>query len=404
MTGLWNKIIEKKDVFLKGFLVLALFFPAFYSPFEAGYMGMYYVGFYWPYLLLAIYMGLSLQKRREKKNDWFLWGFLALVILYQALALYFDVKYLQWYWEAINNTLSFLFLGLLIYKQQEYEDKAPAIMRFAIICIGGSTLLSVLYHFTGYTGLCFCNNQIVPYKETITYESRNYWIYSHKSDYALMLIAFLAMVLRWRGAFTGKLRWIGWAVLGLLAAAMWQTHSWTGIVGALLVLVGFALDRVNWKAIKAWYFAVAGVLGAAGAVVVYRIAMERDVLSLGGRVYIWNGAFDVIRKYPQGWGMRFGNSMFFANPEWMVNNAHNVFLNAVLRFSIPVGITFTLIFAAIILYTLWKSRDFLAVGMWAGILMLMTMDYALLNFEVAMVLFCVYFVCVCKPERRKKRV
>ena len=45
-------------------------------------------------------------------------------------------------------------------------------------------------------------------------------------------------------------------------------------------------------------------------------------------------------------------------------------------------------------YTLVKARSFLASGMWAGVFLLMNMDYALQNNEMAMMLFLVYLVCV----------
>ena len=91
--------------------------------------------------------------------------------------------------------------------------------------------------------------------------------------------------------------------------------------------------------------------------------------------------------------------MFYAGDTgWMTNNAHNVFLNAVLRFSIPVGICFTVLLAAVMIYTLMKARSFLAVGMWAGVFLLMNMDYTLQNNEIAMMLLLVYVVCVYQME------
>lgn len=391
---------EKRDWFLKLFIVLSLFFPAFYSSFEIDYKGIYFAEFCWPYLMLGIYvLFLGSQTWKTGKKQRYLGVYLGLVVVYNLLSFYYNRTYLHWYWEQINNTLGFVLFGLLIYADEREEKRTECMLRFLILCIIGSSLCSFLFHFSGYTGIYFCNNRLYMGVHQENYETRNYWLYSHKSDYAVMLILFTAVLLRWRNVFTKGKRWIPWFGVGLVAVLMLQTNSWTGIAGILLVFGGMLLDKVDWKKWKARYFVGLGGLAAAGLLVLKRISQVRNISSLGGRRLIWTSALKTIAEYPQGWGMRFGDSMFYVTESWMVNNAHNVFLNAMLRFSVPVGICFTLIFVSVILYSLIKSKSFLALGMWGGVLMLMNMDYAMMNFEIAMVLYLVYIVCILKIDR-----
>ena len=142
--------------------------------------------------------------------------------------------------------------------------------------------------------------------------------------------------------------------------------------------------------------------GIAGGIAGKLILAERDLLSLGGRREIWSGALKAIRETPTGWGYLFGEALFDATPTWSVNNAHNVFLNAMLRFSVPVGLCFIGMILLIAVYSLVRSRSFLAVGMWIGFFLLLNMDYCLLNYEIGMFLFVIYLVCIYRPKGKEE--
>jgi len=174
-----------------------------------------------------------------------------------------------------------------------------------------------------------------------------------------------------------------------------MTHSWTAILGCFLIFAGAILDNVNLKKYlkkKSVWIGI-GTLVVCGIVLFMWIASERNLTTLNGRTHIWKAALEVIQKYPQGWGMRFGESRFYATETWMVNNAHNLFLNQILRFSIPVGVCFTIMFIMIAVYSLIKAKSFLALGMWAAIFMLVNMDYSLMSNQMAMLFLTIYFVC-----------
>ena len=128
----------------------------------------------------------------------------------------------------------------------------------------------------------------------------------------------------------------------------------------------------------------------------YQIVRERDILAFGNRPVIWKAVLEVIEKHPEGWGMRFGESAIQAAEGVLVNNAHNLFLNEALRFSVPVGILFTLLFLGIAAYSVRKSKSWLGAGMWLSLFFLLNMDYALMSLQMGLLFLVVYLVCFYK--------
>ena len=389
----WLKRQTPETWLLKGFIVFSLLFPAFYSPYTDVYQSVLYGGFSWAYLMLVLYIALQIWKgiKLKKKMSIPCICYIAAIVIYNGLSLYFNYKYLHWYWEQNNNTVAFLCLAALIGGNMVLKQESDGVIRFLIHCIVISNAASIIYRLLGYTKLMICNNQFVFFEGSYK-EFRHYWIYGHKSEYALMLVAFVALFLVYQDKFRNRITFALSTAVLLVCLAM--THSWTGIVGCMLVFTGALLDRLDWKKIlkKKSFWIACGVFLLLAAVMVYWIAAERNLTTLNGRTHIWKAALGVIREYPQGWGMRFGESMFMATETWMVNNAHNLFLNAVLRFSIPVGICFTVLFLAVVVYSIYKSKRFLVAGMWAALLMLLMMDYALMSLQMAMLFFVVYLV------------
>ena len=75
----------------------------------------------------------------------------------------------------------------------------------------------------------------------------------------------------------------------------------------------------------------------------------------------------------------------------------------ILRFSIPVGICFILLFLAIIIYTLVKGRSFLMLCTWLALLVIMSMDYSLMSLQMALLFLLVYLIMIKKRDERIKR-
>ncbi|HIT65715.1 MAG TPA: O-antigen ligase family protein [Candidatus Merdisoma merdipullorum] len=399
----WLKEHEIDSWILKGSLALMVLFPAFYSPHTDVYESAYYAGFSWAYFFLALYMLLQLVWNRKKLFDVSAAKilFLAVLLAYNVFSLYFNRKYLNWYWEQINNTAAFLFMGILLGFHISLGREKHDTILFLMRCIVLSNVASIVYYFMGYVNLLICNNQFITYQlPPDYYEECHYWLYSHKCEYALMLVAFIALFIAYRKKFRNKLTFA--LSMAVLVFCLFLAHSWTGIAGMLLIVLGAVLDGVNWKEFhfRKWHLAVlAAALAAVGAVA-YGILSERDLSTLGARLPIWKAALQTILKYPQGWGMRFGTSMMLTETGMMTNNAHNLFLNQILRFSIPAGVCFTLLFLGIAVYTLIKGRSFLMTGTWLALLLLLNMDYSLMSVNMALVFLIVYLISLKRKEKR----
>ena len=402
----WLKEHEIDSWILRAAFVFMLLFPAFYSPYTDVYQSAYYAGFSWAYFLLVLYMLLQLVWNRGKLARLHAAAavYFGVLLLYNVLSLYFNHKYLHWYWEQINNTVAFLFIAALLGFQIRLDEGKHDNILFLMRCIVISNVGSIVYYLLGYTNLLICNNQFIFFElPSNFYETRHYWIYSHKSEYALMLAAFMALFTAYRKKFKNMLTFL--LSMAVLLFCLYLTHSWTGIAGVFLIILGGVLDQVNWKEFRPrkWHFAAAAVFLAAGGAVAWEVLSERNIMTLGDRVPIWKAVWQVILDHPEGWGMRFGTSMIQTETGLLVNNAHNVFLNQMLRFSIPVGICFILLFLGLVVYTLVKSRSFLMAGTWLALLLLLDMDYSMMSLQMALLFLIVYLVSIKKKNERLKQ-
>ena len=402
----WLNEHEIDSWILRAAFVFMLLFPAFYSPHTDVYQSAYYAGFSWAYFLLVLYMLLQLVWNRGKLARLHAAAavYFGVLLLYNVLSLYFNHKYLHWYWEQINNTVAFLFMAALLGFQIRLDEGKHDNIRFLMRCIVISNVGSIIYYLLGYTNLLICNNQFIFFElPSNFYETRHYWIYSHKSEYALMLVAFMALFTAYRKKFENMLTFL--LSMAVLLFCLYLTHSWTGIAGVFLIILGGVLDQVNWKEFRPrkWHFAAAAVFLAAGGAVAWEVLSERNIMTLGDRVPIWKAVWQVILDHPEGWGMRFGTSMIQTETGLLVNNAHNVFLNQMLRFSIPVGSCFILLFLGLVVYTLVKSRSFLMAGTWLALLLLLDMDYSMMSLQMALLFLIVYLVSIKKKNERLKQ-
>lgn len=191
-----DREVKIQNIFLKLFLITSLFFPAFYSPFEADYLGEYFAGFLVAYLFLALYLMIQIIRLKALPKERTFWMFFVFTIIYNVLSLYFNVKELHWYWEQINNTIGFLLFAFLVGFGDRIQEELDKILSFFIKAVIISNVLSILYFIAGYTSFIICNNHLTFYRygeEEFYHEFRHYWLYSHKSDYSVMLLCFLAV-------------------------------------------------------------------------------------------------------------------------------------------------------------------------------------------------------------------
>lgn len=231
-----------KRFLLKLFVVLSLFFLAFYSAFNEDYKMEYYAVFTVAYGVLLLYMLYEFVKGKREKEQRFGIVFAGVLLLYNIVSLYINVNYLHWYGEQIDNTTAFLVSLFLCRHRESLGENGDSMVIFFLRCAVLSNLCSILYYFLGYVNFLICNNHF--YFTRIpggNYEFRHYWLYSHKSDYAVMLIAFMVVAVRFHDKFKNRI--IFRVSMLILLTALLLFHSRTGFL-AMGMWLGF-LMRMN---------------------------------------------------------------------------------------------------------------------------------------------------------------
>ena len=101
----------------------------------------------------------------------------------------------------------------------------------------------------------------------------------------------------------------------------------------------------------------------------------------------------MLLEDPVGLGTTFGPLKYYvSNVDTPINQAHNIFLNHMLRYSLPVGILYAAMFLIIIVFSIVRKPNYLTVGLWIGLLIPMNMDYSLQTLNLPLALFMIYCI------------
>lgn len=403
---------NKKEIssfLLKLYIVLSLFFPAYQSNQES----CYYIEIYYANIVLAVYIiyNLIISKEWKKKRSHFLDVFMIILTAYSLLSYYFNARFLHWFGEQFNNTFAFCFFGLLLYMDCIEENRREDMIAFLIHCIIISSVCALVFYCMGYSRIEIVNNKFnfLSIEDCLSGygEKRFSWIYMHKSQCVLMNMMFGILFVKFKNKFRNKITFL--LSEGLIFTIIWIAHSWTGIAATGIVVFGYVLDWIqkekqNFNPKMLVSFVLVG--GAAIAVFVFkmlpRFLGERDLFSLGYRTSIWKNFIKYIFQHPKGMGMDFNKIMVNVG-NFDTNNGHSVFLNAMLRFSMPVGLCFIYIFLVCLIQAVRKNKNNFTICGILGILIMLNIDYSLLSYEVSMFFFLLYLCFFYKkPLHRKK--
>ena len=385
--------VEIYSWMMRIFIVLTFFFPMYHSDFKKH---MYYIGFLWPYVFLLLGMGMLFLRhcRQRWENKGFALFLIVLLTAYIAVSLYMNRLYHHWMWEEIHNTVAFAFLILLLIYPKWMQDLDFDVIRFLLQCVTLSMFCAIVYYAIGYAGLLLHNGMIemTTVAEMVSKygETRMSWIYYHKSQFALMQLVFLGFAHTYRAHFKTRVHYGITQLIFVICLVL--SHSWTALAAAFLIPGGIFLDKllgaIRQKRLhfRRWHFVIAGVgaLGVIGCAALFLVKMsqERNLLTLGSRIPIWQAGIRLILENPQGVGKEFGKNLIDCGL-FLTNNCHNVFLNAMMRYSIPVGLLFTVIMLSFLIRMLLRQKTFFGVGYIAALLMVLCIDYSLLSYGVA---------------------
>lgn len=373
---------------IKHVVAASLFFPYIYSAREnCFYQDFILANFF---AILAMVFIFTSWKLDLRKNGILLAGMGILLICYNGWFTYMNRTYHHWYGEQINTTIIFLFFMVLLMVKDVHALIDSNLIRSIIHMMVITNILAIGYRLiTEQNRILFMNNYVRLDKFTDEVSAPQYsWLYVHKSQYALILVLCIAFCVVYRKLFRNIFTYM--LSLGVLIFALYLSDTYTSMAAAALIFIGQFLDYL-WKA-KWWKKLVAavvlGVPGIFGCVKLYRkISENRNLSNLGYRTEIWKGSWENIIKNPNGmmnYSMGVDKLVYGRHSNgWRKRtyNCHNVFMNQMFRYSIPVGGIFTLLFLMILIFAIKRNFSFTTLSIAVALIIPLCMDYALTNVE-----------------------
>ena len=395
-----EKYIPKKfaTAMIKHVIAVTLFFPYFYAKNDnPAYADFVLANFF---AILAMVFICTSWKLEFKRNAIFVTGLSILLVAYNVCATYMNVKYHHWYGEQINTTIAFLFFIVLLLVKDIHALIDSSTIKATIHMIVASNVLAICYRvFTGYNRLRFMNDwvDLTTYPNTEKLQEQFAWLYGHKCEYGLMLMLSVAFCVIYRKHFHNFFTYV--LSLGVLFVALYLSDSYTALGSALLIFVGQFLDYLQ----KAkWHHKIIAVLSISLPFLLFiktlyiQIDNNRNLLSFGYRPLIWNTFIDLIKQNPNGINDNFGATQymtkFWGTGASYANNCHNVFLNHMFRFSIPVGGIYSAIIFLIFLFAIKKQFSFKTLFIWLALFISMTMDSALASLELPFLMIIIFIL------------
>ena len=337
---------------------------------------------------------LLLRRDSINKNKFFVIIFSCVLLIYNLIATSNNIQYNHYFIEQFNKDISFLLFIFLIYKiDKEFVEKHN-IIKFLITCITLTLLASCVFHFLGGNTVIIENSSIGFSKIDNDFENRLTWTYGHKSVYAVMLILFLSVILKNKEKFNSKK--LFYFILILIVFTSILTASATLLILLFLVLGSYYFKNFNYKKNIGFTMVIIPILIVAFvysfSIVMNYVGQNRNLSTFGYRTYIYEAAMYNLKFYPHGVGKQFGE--FYMNAQALqVENFHNIFLNEMLRFSVPVGVLYVLLFLVASIYSIKKS-GFFAFGIWISCYILFCTDYSLRTEQLSLFLFLIFITTI----------
>lgn len=402
------QIIDKIIAFLiKSFILVSLVFPMITviksrSDSSRAYPEFILSNLIVCFILAFVIIKVVFYKQWVSDYKYLLIALIILILLYDFFYLkQFD--YIRWIWNAVNVTISFMFLGSLVVSIKKKFFNECRIIEFLIKAILITNFVGIIIYSLGYMSVGFADWKIsfIPFNFQLFYEYRFNWIYFHKSQYSLMLLLYLGVFIVYKQKFINKGTYIASVIF--LFICLFLAHTNTSIIGAVIILLCDFIDYVlkNTKKNKRILYLGGISFSAVIGLFLLRMSRERDLFSLGSRTVIWKASIKRIIQLPHGVGLKF-RAVFIPLSDYMkTDNCHNVFLNEAFRFSIPVGISYTALFVLLVFYSLKQKFSFLRLGIWLAVLIQLNMDYSLIATDLSIFLFliyCIFFLPVSKNK------
>ncbi|WP_461202278.1 O-antigen ligase family protein [Anoxybacillus sp. TBDG-1] len=238
------------------------------------------------------------------------------------------------------------------------------------------SILALIMYSLGYSKIEFTLHSLftfIPTQEFINQfnEGRLTWFMSHKSRYATFcMIGIVFILLNDRYNTVKKVIYTLLLILNI-----YFSNSMTVLFASVITIVFLMEFRKIKKYIKAIiYLMIIGISCLTIINFVELVFTNRNIFTLGARLYIWEAAINFIYNHPFGviqiTEENYLYTDFYGN--WPFTNAHNQFLNEFMKFGWIGGI-FYLIFFIMFIGKIWINNK-KTIGFLIGLSIICLMD------------------------------
>lgn len=383
---------------IRHFILIALFFPAFFTKYQhVYYQDMSFMTIIALMLTIHILFKFRLDFRRHKYSVIILTCTLA---LYIATAVINYRRYPVFFWrtEPLNILIAVLFFISLLLIRQEADMVSDKVIRFAMGAMLVHNVIGIIYRLTG--GAKF-------YMQTFYYEALQVsetggifsWMYYDAAEYALILLLTMAFFMTYKRMF--KNPYLYWAAQGVFILCMILTNVSIYLLAAIL-LFGFdflhSLFEQN-KRLQEYKLYSYPVVVLLCVVALFLLIRENDNLST--KPLIWEATWNILQETPEGFYAGFGVLTYdVSGVEFPVVQAHNTFLNHMLRHSLGTGLVFSLLIGAILVLAYLKKPGYRSLGILLAILLPLMLDFGLQTLHLPYVLFLMYCIFFRQGEKK----
>ena len=385
---------------LKHLVAVTLLFPYFYTATNNYYCHDFTLANF--FAILTMVFIITSWKLDLKHNSIFLAGLGMLLLAYNGFATYINHTYHHWYGEQINTTIAFLFFATLLMVKDSHALVDSSVIRSVIHVVVISNVLS-LWFYSKHTKIMFMNDKILIDKTYSQYS----WLYYHKSQYAFLLVLCVAFFVVHRKYFRNIFTYL--LSQGLLLVCLYASDVYTSMAAVLLIFAGQFLDYLLKS--KWWQKLIVGLAASPAFYLILKTLLEliaenrqtRTLATLGLRIPIWQAFVKLIIENPNGMvDDFFGRNKYLVLENFRTTNCHNVFLNHMFNYSIPVGGIFVLLFTLLILFSIKRNFSFLTIFIWGALLIPLSFDHSLMVAELPFLLFMVYCMFFREQKTTKK--
>ncbi len=373
------------------FVLFSLFLPTFITD----YWNAYYQDFFISNFIAAfIIVNILLHWKLTLKNNALPALLLtAVLVLYNVASFYmYYEKKRSFYWknDHLNVTVAFLFFIVLLLARDVLNIISEITIKWTTAAIIVSNLIGLSIRARGYSHIQMMNFIYwkVPYDESNNFFG---WFSEDASEYAFLLLLEMAFFIVYKNHF--KNIWTYCMSQAILLLCLILTNSSTFLMAAAILfgcqLIHFIVGKYHIpKNYVLLSFPATSVLGG---FVFYLLFKYVDTFH--SKFLIWKGNWQMLLDDPTGLGTTFGVLQYYVEGvEQPLNQAHNVFLNHMLRHSLEVGILFTVLFAIIIVCSILRRPTYQTIGIWGSLLLLMNMNYSLQTLHLPFTLFLLYCI------------